>query len=259
MTKYAMLFIFLVFTGCASLVYQAEDRESRYGPAAPKQRLLTLEEAGQRQQQNKVSFYRDVKPILDSRCVVCHGCYDAPCQLKLGSIEGADRGASKKKVYDFARLKAADPTRLYIDAPDTSGWRQKSFYPVLNERLDSKDANLENSVLAQLVLLKRQHPQPGSGKLSKDFELEFDRELRPLAGLQGFELGALPEMSLLRVKTGDPEGDPVYTLLIDKAYSNLSKLIREGSRRLPENDRITIVPGFVGSYPIFSSPWKKKG
>jgi hypothetical protein len=28
-------------------------------------------------------LYRDVAPILESRCVVCHGCYDAPCQLKL--------------------------------------------------------------------------------------------------------------------------------------------------------------------------------
>ena len=58
-------------------------------------------------------------------------------------------------------------------------------------------------------------------------------------------------MSLLRVKTGDPEGDLVYTLLIDKQYSNLSKMLSEGSRRLPENDKITIVPGFVGSYPNF--------
>jgi hypothetical protein len=58
-------------------------------------------------------------------------------------------------------------------------------------------------------------------------------------------------MSLLRVRTGDPEGDLVYTLLIDKAYSNISKMLSEGSRRLPENDRITVVPGFVGSYPNF--------
>ena len=58
-------------------------------------------------------------------------------------------------------------------------------------------------------------------------------------------------MSLLRVKTGDPEGDLVYTLLIDKAYSNISKMLSEGSRRLPENDRITISPGFIGSYPNF--------
>jgi hypothetical protein len=31
---------------------------------------------------------------------VSHGCYDAPCQLKLGSFEGIALGASKHKVYD---------------------------------------------------------------------------------------------------------------------------------------------------------------
>jgi hypothetical protein len=42
-----------------------------------------------------VSFLNDVKPVLDSRCVVCHSCYNAACQLKLGSYEGVDRGGSK--------------------------------------------------------------------------------------------------------------------------------------------------------------------
>jgi len=40
--------------------------------------------------------------------------------------------------------------------------------------------------------------------------------------------------------------------LIDKAYSNISKMLSEGSRRIPEHDRITIVPGFIGSYPNFA-------
>jgi len=31
-------------------------------------------------------YLNEVKPILENRCVVCHGCYDAPCQLKLTSI-----------------------------------------------------------------------------------------------------------------------------------------------------------------------------
>jgi len=173
-----VLLFFMVFTGCATLVYQTEDYEALYGPSNPKQRRLTEEDAALSQRQNKVSFYQDVKPILDSRCVVCHGCYDAPCQLKLGSTEGIDRGASKQIVYDFARLKAAAPTRLFIDASDTEGWRQKDFYPVLNERQDSDDANLANSVLVKLIQLKRQKPLPVTGKLDKDFEFELSRDLQ---------------------------------------------------------------------------------
>jgi len=173
-----ILLFFLVFTGCASLIYQAEDYEALYGPSTPKQRRLTEEDAALSQQQNKVSFYQDVKPILDSRCVVCHGCYDAPCQLKLGSVEGIDRGATKQIVYDISRLKAAAPTRLFIDAWDTAGWRRKDFYPVLNERRDSEDANLDNSVLAKLIQLKRQNPLPDTGKLDKDFAFDISRDLQ---------------------------------------------------------------------------------
>jgi len=82
--------------------------------------------------------------------------------------------------------------------------------------------------------------------------------MRKLAKLKGHELDALPDMSLLRVITGDPQGDLVYTLLIDQAFSNLSTMIGENSRRMPENDRITIYPGFIGSYPNFYFNVEKK-
>jgi len=176
--KKLFLLVFLVITGCAAIVYKTIDYESLYGPSAPKQRVMTTEQAKLYQQEDKVSFYKAVKPILDSRCVVCHGCYDAPCQLKLGSIEGLDRGATKQLVYDSTRFKATDPTRLFIDATDTEGWRKKGFYPVLNERSDSDAANLDNSVLAKLIDLKRLNPQPVSGKLGEDYDLKFDRTLQ---------------------------------------------------------------------------------
>ena len=75
--------------------------------------------------------------------------------------------------------------------------------------------------------------------------------MRKLAKLKGQELGALPDDMLLRVKTGNPEGDLVYTLLVNKAYSNISTMLATNFRREPENDTITIYPGFIGSYPDF--------
>src|SRR5258706_14095938 len=60
--------------------------------------------------------FDEVRAILDGRCVVCHGCNDAPCQLLLSSGAGVERGASKAVVYDTNRLEAAPPTRLFIDA-----------------------------------------------------------------------------------------------------------------------------------------------
>ena len=77
-----------------------------------------------------VSFLHDVKPILDKRCVVCHSCYNAACQLKLSSFEGTDRGGSKDVVYSGSRISDQAPTRLFLDARTTEGWRDKGFHSV---------------------------------------------------------------------------------------------------------------------------------
>ncbi|WP_434053160.1 MAG: fatty acid cis/trans isomerase [Roseibium sp.] len=75
-----------------------------------------------------------VQDTLNKRCVVCHGCYDAPCQLKLSSPDGWQRGATKARVYDSKRLEDAPTTRLGIDATTVPEWRQKGFFPVTAEK-----------------------------------------------------------------------------------------------------------------------------
>src|SRR5512137_2614586 len=77
-----------------------------------------------------IDYQKEVKPILDKRCTVCHSCYNSPCQLKLDSFEGADRGATKRAVYNSSRLKTMDPTRLFTDARTTGEWRKKQFFSV---------------------------------------------------------------------------------------------------------------------------------
>jgi ferredoxin len=122
-----------------------------------------------------ISFTADVRPVLERRCVVCHGCYDAPCQLKLSSPEGIGRGASKEKVYDGARFMTMSPTRLYIDANTTREWREKGFHSVLNEGTTSAENNLNQSVMYKMLHLKEQNPQARSGRLSDEFDLALDR------------------------------------------------------------------------------------
>jgi hypothetical protein len=125
---------------------------------------------------DSLEYHRDIQPIFEQRCTVCHGCYDAPCQLKLEAFEGLDRGASKKTVYDGERLLAAELTRLFVDAKTTNEWRQKDFFPVLNEREQTAEANLEGSVLYQLLQLKRLHPLPRQKQLPDDFDLSLNRK-----------------------------------------------------------------------------------
>lgn len=111
--------------------------------------------------------------VLEKRCVVCHGCYDAPCQLKLETYAGVERGGTKAQVYDGSRLTAADPTRLFIDAQLLAGWREKGFHGVLPERGAPDPAQ---SVLMRMLELKRAHPMPVGANIDAAFTLTLDRE-----------------------------------------------------------------------------------
>jgi hypothetical protein len=112
------------------------------------------------------------REVLETRCVVCHGCYDAPCQLKLGSFEGIDRGASPAKVYDATRLTEMDPTRLFVDVHGAAEWRAKGFHSVLGD--DRTDPRA--SVLARMLDLKAAHPLLASTDIAKEFTLDLDRK-----------------------------------------------------------------------------------
>ena len=82
----------------------------------------------------KIEFYENnVQSIFDNRCVACHSCFNAPCQLKLTSYEGVKRGGTKNDIFDFNDIKAKSPTRLYIDAHSENAWREKSFFPVVGD------------------------------------------------------------------------------------------------------------------------------
>jgi len=116
---------------------------------------------------NRVIHYqREVKPILDRRCTVCHSCYNSPCQLKLDSYEGTDRGATKRAVYNASRLRSMDPTRLFVDAQTTQDWRKKGFCSVTQSTV-SNDAN--DSIMIQLLSHKMKNP-----KSSGEYHPEVD-------------------------------------------------------------------------------------
>lgn len=123
-----------------------------------------------------LDFPSEVRPVLEKRCVVCHGCYDAPCQLKLSSYAGIARGASKEVVYDGGRITAADPTRLFIDALTASQWRERGFHPVVSEVKRAPDDNLDGSVMYRMLRLKQLHPQPLTGMLDPGIDVGLDRE-----------------------------------------------------------------------------------
>ena len=123
--------------------------------------------------------FAQVRPILEKRCVVCHACYDASCQLNLSTLEGIRRGASKTRVYDGTRLAAAQPTRLFIDADNVAEWRQRGFFSVLGDSGDSPpEHGLASSLLFKMLQLKQANPLPleDDGRLQNEFDLSLSRE-----------------------------------------------------------------------------------
>ena len=157
----------MIVVGCSA--YRTTQFKKRYGPVRSVDRTVSSYKPGE------ISFYDEVQPILERRCDVCHGCYDAPCQLKLTCYEGIERGGTTKLVYD-ARFRPENPTRLFIDASSVEEWRQMGFHPVLNERDQTPRANLENSVLNLMLQLKKENPQPQTELLPDSFDISKDKK-----------------------------------------------------------------------------------
>ena len=125
----------LIFAGCS------------YSPPEPIPVVIS---------QDEVSFLDDVKPILDKRCVTCHSCYNSPCQTKLSSFEGIDRGGSKEKVYLAERLFSQEPTRLFTDAKTTEEWREKKFFSLTD---NTSEEGFNNSIMGHMIHDKKQNPE----------------------------------------------------------------------------------------------------
>lgn len=109
-------------------------------------------------------YSRNVQPIFDAKCIACHSCYNSPCQLNLTSFEGLQRGSSTINLYDFPKLEARDPTRLYVDAHSAQEWQQKKgFFTVTGPK--------PQNILWYLIT---QPPAVQSG-LQKKYDSEYSR------------------------------------------------------------------------------------
>ncbi|MBL4607814.1 MAG: fatty acid cis/trans isomerase, partial [Pseudomonadales bacterium] len=196
-----------------------------------------------------IHFDSEVKPILDSRCVVCHACYDAPCQLKLGAMEGIERGATKVKVYDGKRLFPAEPTRLFTDALSVEQWREKEFFPVLDEQENEGEATLNNSLLYQMIKLKKEQPLPEQGLLPKSFKLDNYRDLSCPAP------DDFPAFKEEHPQYGMPYGLPK---LSQKEHETLTTWLKQGAVFPPRKALSKNTVGLINQWETFLNQPDKK-
>jgi hypothetical protein len=215
----------LLLVGCAVLAER--QLNDQWGTPQVKNREISDDAVG------VIEYHRDIQPILNQRCVVCHACYDAACQLKLDSYEGLDRGASKELVYNGSRLLAAMPSRLLIDAKNTQEWREKGYFPVLNEREETPEANLQGSLLFQMLKLKSTHPLPKQGILEGfDFSVNREQQCPTIEEFESFKA----DYPMWGMPFGMPALEPSEFIKIQTWLANGAKV-----KPLPELDRAYLV------------------
>lgn len=170
-------------------------------------RTLAMAAAVMAQPLNAEEFAHErIQAVLNNRCVVCHGCYDGPCQLKLSSPDGWARGASKERVYESSRLEDAPLTRLGIDATTVEGWREKGFFSV---------TGTENgpSIMEQLLEAGRRNPFEPAAPLPDSISLDVNRTLAcPAPGEISAYLESHPHGGMPYAIAGLP--DPDYEALL---------------------------------------------
>jgi len=219
MRKFQWLFVIIFLSGCATLGVMEFDK--LYGPSHVDNRLsqsaATTSQA--------VHFNQTIQPIIENRCVVCHGCYDAPCQLKMESRAGIERGANKTKVYNGERLLTANISDslsklTVLESKNLQPLRQQGFFPVLNERQQNEHANTQASLFYQMLQLKQQQPLPNEALLNDSFDVSLDRS-QQCPTIEEFE----------QYKNKYPLGGMPYALpaLSVKEHNQLSDWLAQGA------------------------------
>lgn len=161
-----------------------------------------------------LSYSRDVQPIFAQKCVACHACNDAACQLNLGSAEGVSRGASKVPVYQGDRSVAVAPTRLFFDAQSTADWRSKGFYSVLQGQ------GSQAALMQRMLELGHATAVTPNARLAPDIALGLGRQnMCPMPGEFAAYAGAHPDQGMPLAVTG----------LTDEEYSTLQRWLAAGA------------------------------
>ncbi|MCX4190398.1 fatty acid cis/trans isomerase [Methylophaga sp. OBS3] len=148
-----LMFAVLFFSACSDADYPVPD-------AVPVPKAET----------RSVSFDEDIRPIVETKCIACHACFDAPCQLKMESSDGIVRGANIREVYNGTRTEAQMPSRLGIDAHSESEWRALDFYSVLHAYRD------EPALMANMLTLAKQYPFESNSKLPSELAIGTKRQ-----------------------------------------------------------------------------------
>ncbi|MTV29818.1 hypothetical protein GJ654_02280 [Rhodoblastus acidophilus] len=165
------------------------------------------------------NYLTEIQPIFNRRCIACHGCLGSPCNVKLDSHRGVDRGGFGVNPYS-SRIDSSP--RVGMDVVQTTAeWRQRGFYPILAREGTPSD-RLNSSLLYKMVAAGHRHNQPGFSReavmslYAKRYDhvcpadpksLDTFLEANPAAGMP-FGLPAISSADLEKLEAWVANGSP---------------------------------------------------
>lgn len=150
-------------------------------------------------------------------------------------------GGKVKLWMDYESIDDDKPTGLKLNEKDP----KRDFVNQLLARYGDLNASPDPINRCAGAYCSR----PGLEPVLRDAEQALSRlTLRPAAGLKVID--QLPEATMLRIETRTGHRE-VYSLLRNRAHSNVAFMLGEASRYQPGLDTLTVYPGVLSSYPNF--------
>ncbi|NWE78870.1 fatty acid cis/trans isomerase [Pseudomonas yamanorum] len=152
------------------------------------------------------------------------------------------QNSGKVKLWlDYEAIDDDKPTGLKLDEKDP----KRDFANQLLARYGDLNASPDPINRCVSAYCSR----PGIDPALQDAEQALSRLTnRPAAGLKVID--QLPEATMLRIETRSGKRE-MYSLLRNRAHSNVAFMLGEAYRYQPGLDTVTIYPGVLSSYPNF--------
>lgn len=152
------------------------------------------------------------------------------------------QNSGKLKLWlDYEAIDDDKPSGLHLDEKDP----KRDFAKQLLTRYGYLNASPDPINRCTSAYCSRDGIEPAL----QDAEQALSRlTSRPAAGLKVID--QLPEASLLRIETASGKRE-FYSMLRNRAHSNVAFLLGEAYRYQPGLDTVTIYPGVLSSYPNF--------
>ncbi len=165
-----------------------------------------------------------------------------PADSRDGFLDDWYQNSGKLKLWlDYESIDDDKPSGLHLNEKDP----KRDFANQLLSRYGDLNARPDPINRCAGAFCSRDGIDP----VLQDAEQALSRlTSRPAAGLKVID--QLPEATMLRIETASGKRE-VYSMLRNRAHSNVAFLLGEAYRYQPGLDTVTIYPGVLSSYPNF--------